>query len=98
MNTPKPPKTWTPAERTLWLAKHGAPKNMRLVTDLELAVINNGLRGVQQRVKELEAERQQKERDARIAAEAAEKARVEAEQKAARDARYAARKERGKKR
>jgi colicin import membrane protein len=38
-----------------------------------------------------EIERQQKERDARIAAEAAEKARIEAEQKAAREAEAAAR-------
>lgn len=34
---------WDPASRALWLSRHGAPANMRLVTDLELHVIAQGL-------------------------------------------------------
>lgn len=48
-NQPNPDtQTWTPADRTLWLAKHGAPANMRLITDLEITVVNNGLKSEQQ--------------------------------------------------
>jgi hypothetical protein len=41
----------TPAARNKWLIRHNAPKNMRLVTDLELTVITAGLHEVQAQLK-----------------------------------------------
>jgi hypothetical protein len=49
----------TPAERQLWLARHNAPKNMRLLTELELAVITNGLLGERKARLKLDAQAKQ---------------------------------------
>lgn len=43
-NHPQPSPDMSPVDRALWLAKHDAPRNMRLVTDLELHAIAQGLR------------------------------------------------------
>lgn len=49
------PANWAPEDRMLWLAKHAAPANMRLVTDLELHLIDRGLNA--ERVKALDYEK-----------------------------------------
>ena len=49
------PANWTPTDRMLWLAKHDAPPNMRLVTDLELHLIDRGLNA--ERIKALDYEK-----------------------------------------
>jgi hypothetical protein len=46
----------TPKQRQQWLKRHHAPKNMRLVTDIELAVVGNGLREVQAALKDRQEE------------------------------------------
>lgn len=51
----KGPQKWTPEDRALWLAKHGAPANMRLVTDLELHVIAQGLEAERKKAVDHEA-------------------------------------------
>lgn len=51
----KGPLKWTPEDRALWLAKHGAPANMRLVTDLELHVIAQGLEAERKKAVDHEA-------------------------------------------
>lgn len=52
----KPRNSMNPSERTLWLAKHGAPPNMRLITDLELHVIGQGLNAERAKAQALEME------------------------------------------
>lgn len=44
---PKVSKSMTPAERKIWLAAKGAPPEMLLVTQLELAIIQRQLTGLQ---------------------------------------------------
>lgn len=53
--TPTLPANWAPADRMLWLAKHDAPPNMRLCTDLELHLIDRGLNA--ERIKALDYEK-----------------------------------------
>ena len=43
-NNQKPAQSWSPTDRRLWLAKHGAPDNFVLLTALEIAAIENGLK------------------------------------------------------
>jgi hypothetical protein len=42
-NNHKPAQSWSPTDRRLWLAKHGAPDNFVLLTALEVAAIEIGI-------------------------------------------------------
>ena len=42
-NNQKLSQSWSPADRRLWLAKHGAPDHFTLLTILEVAAIQQGL-------------------------------------------------------
>lgn len=58
-------RQWDPASRALWLQRHGAPANMRLVTDHELHVIAQGLEA--ERTKALFHEVDAKKKGAKVA-------------------------------